>query len=236
MTFLIQYNILSCLIYLIFNTSLLNISLILGYLTSFIEMGNLAGLRTFRVLRALKTVAILPSKWLVEDIVLSASQIVPLLESYQKKRSFIYILLCVHRVNASFLPHLFFIVLLDVCATSFILHKKYFFYFSLIHLLVVLWICVNALNVEWDQQMWFSWCRENTCSNAFKIVFPSYCCSSLFIYHSVRSSVWVINKATFIHFWPHSTLLRIVCKGSDIVDDLSNLGKHFVKLARQLIS
>ena len=33
-----------------------------GYLTSFIEMGNLAGLRTFRVLRALKTVAILPSK------------------------------------------------------------------------------------------------------------------------------------------------------------------------------
>ena len=35
---------------------------ILGYLTSFIEMGNLAGLRTFRVLRALKTVAILPSK------------------------------------------------------------------------------------------------------------------------------------------------------------------------------
>ena len=36
--------------------------LILGYLTSFIEMGNLAGLRTFRVLRALKTVAILPSK------------------------------------------------------------------------------------------------------------------------------------------------------------------------------
>ena len=34
-----------------------------GYLTSFIEMGNLAGLRTFRVLRALKTVAILPSKY-----------------------------------------------------------------------------------------------------------------------------------------------------------------------------
>ena len=33
-----------------------------GYLTSFIEMGNLAGLRTFRVLRALKTIAILPSK------------------------------------------------------------------------------------------------------------------------------------------------------------------------------
>lgn len=35
-----------------------------GYLTSFIEMGNLAGLRTFRVLRALKTVAILPSKYI----------------------------------------------------------------------------------------------------------------------------------------------------------------------------
>ena len=34
-----------------------------GYLTSFIEMGNLAGLRTFRVLRALKTIAILPSKY-----------------------------------------------------------------------------------------------------------------------------------------------------------------------------
>ena len=34
-----------------------------GYLTSFIEMGNLAGLRTFRVLRALKTISILPSKW-----------------------------------------------------------------------------------------------------------------------------------------------------------------------------
>ena len=33
-----------------------------GYLTSFIEMGNLAGLRTFRVLRALKTVSIMPSK------------------------------------------------------------------------------------------------------------------------------------------------------------------------------
>ena len=33
-----------------------------GYLTSFIEMGNLAGLRNFRVLRALKTISILPSK------------------------------------------------------------------------------------------------------------------------------------------------------------------------------
>ncbi len=33
-----------------------------GYLTSFIEMGNLAGLRTFRVLRAFKTVSIMPSK------------------------------------------------------------------------------------------------------------------------------------------------------------------------------
>ena len=31
-----------------------------GYLTSFVEMGNLAGLRTFRVLRALKTVSIMP--------------------------------------------------------------------------------------------------------------------------------------------------------------------------------
>ena len=33
-----------------------------GYLTSFIDMGNLAGLRTFRVLRALKTVSIMPGK------------------------------------------------------------------------------------------------------------------------------------------------------------------------------
>lgn len=31
-----------------------------GYLTTFVEMGNLAGLRTFRVLRALKTVSIMP--------------------------------------------------------------------------------------------------------------------------------------------------------------------------------
>ena len=31
-----------------------------GYLTSFVELGNLAGLRTFRVLRALKTVSIMP--------------------------------------------------------------------------------------------------------------------------------------------------------------------------------
>ncbi len=36
-----------------------------GYLTSFIEMGNLAGLRTFRVLRALKTISILPSKSII---------------------------------------------------------------------------------------------------------------------------------------------------------------------------
>ena len=33
-----------------------------GYLTSFVELGNLAGLRTFRVLRALKTVSIMPGK------------------------------------------------------------------------------------------------------------------------------------------------------------------------------
>ena len=35
-----------------------------GYLTSFIDMGNLAGLRTFRVLRALKTVSIMPGDFL----------------------------------------------------------------------------------------------------------------------------------------------------------------------------
>ena len=33
-----------------------------GYLTSFVELGNLAGLRTFRVLRALKTVSIMPGQ------------------------------------------------------------------------------------------------------------------------------------------------------------------------------
>ena len=33
-----------------------------GYLTTFIDMGNLAGLRTFRVLRALKTVSIMPGQ------------------------------------------------------------------------------------------------------------------------------------------------------------------------------
>ena len=31
-----------------------------GYLTTFVEMGNFAGLRTFRVLRALKSVSIMP--------------------------------------------------------------------------------------------------------------------------------------------------------------------------------
>ena len=36
-----------------------------GYLTSFIDMGNLAGLRTFRVLRALKTVSIMPGNILL---------------------------------------------------------------------------------------------------------------------------------------------------------------------------
>ena len=35
-----------------------------GYLTSFVELGNLAGLRTFRVLRALKTVSIMPGQLL----------------------------------------------------------------------------------------------------------------------------------------------------------------------------
>ena len=157
------------------------------------------------------------------------------LGQYQKNFHLYSFLLC--GVRASFLSIicslLFFEMSVQLVLSS---TRSTFFYFSLIHLLVVLWICVNALNVEWDQQMWFSWCRETTRSNAFRIVFPSYCCSSLFIYHSVRFSVWVIKKATFIHFWPHNTLLRTVCKASDIVDDLSNLGKHFVKLARQSIS
>jgi hypothetical protein len=43
-----------------------------GYLTSFIEMGNLAGLRTFRVLRALKTIAILPSLKTIINALLNA--------------------------------------------------------------------------------------------------------------------------------------------------------------------
>lgn len=34
-----------------------------GYATIGMEVGNLAGLRTFRVLRALKTVSIMPGKW-----------------------------------------------------------------------------------------------------------------------------------------------------------------------------
>jgi hypothetical protein len=34
-----------------------------GYATIGMEVGNLAGLRTFRVLRALKTVSILPGKY-----------------------------------------------------------------------------------------------------------------------------------------------------------------------------
>jgi Ion transport protein len=33
-----------------------------GYATMGVEIGNLAGLRTFRVLRALKTVSIIPGK------------------------------------------------------------------------------------------------------------------------------------------------------------------------------
>ena len=44
-----------------------------GYLTSFIEMGNLAGLRTFRVLRALKTISILPSKFICHHTMLIIS-------------------------------------------------------------------------------------------------------------------------------------------------------------------
>ena len=39
-----------------------------GYLTSFVELGNLAGLRTFRVLRALKTVSIMPGETLIQDM------------------------------------------------------------------------------------------------------------------------------------------------------------------------
>lgn len=36
--------------------------IVLGYVTLFVNLGNLAGLRTFRVLRALKTVSIMPGK------------------------------------------------------------------------------------------------------------------------------------------------------------------------------
>lgn len=34
-----------------------------GYATIALDVGNLAGLRTFRVLRALKTVSIMPGRW-----------------------------------------------------------------------------------------------------------------------------------------------------------------------------
>nr|XP_040580398.1 sodium channel protein 60E-like [Lepeophtheirus salmonis] len=47
-----------------------------GYLTSFIEMGNLAGLRTFRVFRALKTVSIMPSlKTIINALLHSVKQL-----------------------------------------------------------------------------------------------------------------------------------------------------------------
>lgn len=39
-----------------------------GYATIGMEVGNLAGLRTFRVLRALKTVSIMPGKCIMFDI------------------------------------------------------------------------------------------------------------------------------------------------------------------------
>ena len=37
-------------------------SLCCRYITMFVELGNLAALRTFRVLRALKTVAVVPGE------------------------------------------------------------------------------------------------------------------------------------------------------------------------------
>lgn len=39
-----------------------------GYATIGMEVGNLAGLRTFRVLRALKTVSIMPGRWTLVDM------------------------------------------------------------------------------------------------------------------------------------------------------------------------
>ena len=42
-----------------------------GYATIGMEVGNLAGLRTFRVLRALKTVSIMPGKDLEQEELLS---------------------------------------------------------------------------------------------------------------------------------------------------------------------
>ena len=38
------------------------------YITMGIDLGNLAALRTFRVLRALKTVAIIPGKSICKDV------------------------------------------------------------------------------------------------------------------------------------------------------------------------
>jgi len=47
-----------------------------GYLTTFIDMGNLAGLRTFRVLRALKTVSIMPGlKTIINALLHSVKQL-----------------------------------------------------------------------------------------------------------------------------------------------------------------
>lgn len=39
-----------------------------GYATIALDVGNLAGLRTFRVLRALKTVSIMPGRWSLSDV------------------------------------------------------------------------------------------------------------------------------------------------------------------------
>lgn len=40
-----------------------------GYTTILIEMSNLAGLRTFRVLRALKTISIMPGTYYVCNVI-----------------------------------------------------------------------------------------------------------------------------------------------------------------------
>ena len=55
-----------CLILSTFLVSIiLKITFFYSYITMGVDLGNLAALRTFRVLRALKTVAIIPGKLLV---------------------------------------------------------------------------------------------------------------------------------------------------------------------------
>lgn len=56
--------------YLVLNKCMLIIKLLVclhcRYLTELVDLGNVSVLRTFRVLRALKTITVIPGKWLFE--------------------------------------------------------------------------------------------------------------------------------------------------------------------------